>query len=127
MSRYLTDENVILIYEDVILTSDYVLPTCEDVILSYEILFITDREVINSESVTSNRYRIEAAPKLHHWIYWGLMSFIPAKRSLQRKKRTIKSNVRKYLRKPVVLLTGSHEVKLHSCCEMREREREIAI
>ncbi len=53
MLRFLTDENVIPIYKDVILTSDYIVSTFEDVILVYKFLILTTREIIKSESVTS--------------------------------------------------------------------------
>ncbi len=47
MSRFLTDEKVIPIYEDVILTFGwYVIPTYEDINLTCEILTPTYREVI---------------------------------------------------------------------------------
>ncbi len=49
MSRFATDEKVIPIHKDVILTSDYAIPTYEDDILTYETLFLTYREVIKSE------------------------------------------------------------------------------
>ncbi len=71
MSRFLTDEIVIPIFEHVIQASDYVIPTYEDVSITYEILVLSYHEGVKSESVTSNRYRIEVTPHLRHWICWG--------------------------------------------------------
>ncbi len=40
----------------------YFIPTNEEDILTYDILILTNREIVKSESVTSNRYRIEVTP-----------------------------------------------------------------
>ncbi len=51
-----------------ILTDENVIPIYEDVILTYEILTLTYLEVFKSESMASNRCRIEVTtPQLHHW------------------------------------------------------------
>ncbi len=76
MSRFLAEENVIPIYEDTILTTAHVIPIYEDDILTTEIHIPTNREVIKSESVTSNRHWIKVTPQLHHWIYWGLSNWV---------------------------------------------------